>query len=103
MLYDGVYEVEGVGENVRGRAENGNAAMGLSWNQEWQVETEGARTLWSPISSMLCCAPVCVCVCVNKCEAIAKSITYVARNTQRRIGGFEGMLDQRCKIWSVHL
>lgn len=96
----------GVGVNVRGWTENGNAALGLSWDQEWQVETGGARTLWSPISSMLChvmCVCMCVCLHVNKCEAIAMFITCTAGNMQQRIGGFEGVLDQRCKIWSVYL
>lgn len=58
----------GVGVNVRGWTENGNAALGLSWDQEWQVETGGARTLWSPIGSMLChvmCVYMCVCVLTN--------------------------------------
>lgn len=45
---------QGVGVNVRGCAEIGNAALGLSWLQMWQVETRQARTLWSPISTMLC-------------------------------------------------
>lgn len=72
---------EGVGVNVRGWTENGNGALGLSW--EWQVENGGTKSLWSPISSMLCHA-MCVCVC-----AIEMSVMCTAGNMQQRTGGFE--------------
>lgn len=67
--------------NVKGWSTTGNAALGLSWDQEKQVETKGARTLWRLISSILCHV---MCVCVNKCEAIAFFIMcsrkYAAKN-----------------------
>lgn len=63
-----------IGLNLRGQARIGNAAMGLSWAQDWQVETGGSMTLWSPISTMLFCVMRCVLMLYVGCKEMCGKV-----------------------------
>lgn len=63
----------------------------------WRLKEPGP----SRGSSVAYCFMWCVCVLINVKQLHSSSC--IAGNMQQRIWGFEGVLDQRMKKWSVNL